>query len=87
MERTVEINENDNILKDLERLGYSQGISPRIEIGSPASGLEGLGVFAGGNPLERLGLFMKDEDLDDDEAPSPDCAAGTGDVEEGEIDC
>ncbi|KAF3793375.1 Transcription factor [Nymphaea thermarum] len=87
MERTVEINENDNILKDLEQFCYSQGMSSGTEIGSPASGLEGLGVFAVGNPLERLGLFMKNEDLEDDEAPSPDYAAGTGDVEEGEIDC
>lgn len=81
MEKTVEI-DNSHILKDLENLGCplpghfdldNSHIMQELEM---HSGLV--------NPLEQLGLFMKNEDLDEvDEWIS---SAGNGDVEEGEID-
>lgn len=81
MEKTVEI-DNSHILKDIENLGCplpghfdldNSHIMQELEM---HSGLV--------NPLEQLGLFMKNEDLDEvDEWIS---SAGNGDVEEGEID-
>lgn len=75
MEKTAEIDDNLEILKDLEMLRGS--VFEAIE----ASHL--------GNPLERLGLFIKDDYLggdDDDEAEDDDeRAILSGDGEEGEI--
>ncbi|KAK6124132.1 hypothetical protein DH2020_042105 [Rehmannia glutinosa] len=62
MEKTVEIYENVYILKDLEMLCYGS----RVE-----------GVHRG-NPLERLGLYLKDDYLEEDED-------AILDLEEGEI--
>ncbi|KAF5181128.1 Transcription factor gte11 [Thalictrum thalictroides] len=52
MERTVEIYENLDILKDLEMLGAS---------------LEQDILVHNASPLARLGLFIKDEDLEDED--------------------
>ncbi|GLJ44345.1 hypothetical protein SUGI_0928710 [Cryptomeria japonica] len=87
MEKTVEIEENNQILKDLERLSYVPGDhipSCGDEI-STVSSVDGLVTFPlqGRNPLEQLGLFIKS---DEEEETISDCAAGNGLVEEGEID-
>eukprot|EP01018_Ginkgo_biloba_P016486 Gb_04671 [translate_table: standard] len=88
MEKTVEIDENSQILKDLEMLRYAppEHIPSSGDETSPVHSLEGLGNFTlqGGNPLEQLGLFMKLDE--EEEETTADCAAGNGDVEEGEID-
>lgn len=56
MEKTVQIDENAGILKDLEKLCCS----------SPSDGV-GCGGVPPGNPLERLGLYFKDDCLEEDE--------------------
>ncbi|KAL8167206.1 hypothetical protein V2J09_008705 [Rumex salicifolius] len=100
MEKTVEINENCRILEDLEMLRTGPGkggehLASSVDETSPAHSQEGMGMgmgmgmggfkFGGSNPLEQLGLFMKDEDDEEDEEvdPSTDVA---NDAEEGEID-
>lgn len=88
MEKTVEIDENNQILKDLERLRYAppDDIPSSGDETSPIQSQDGMKSFPlqGGNPLEQLGLYMK---LDEEEEETTvDCAAGNGDVEEGEID-
>ncbi|CAK9191335.1 unnamed protein product [Sphagnum troendelagicum] len=71
MEKTVEIDENSEILKDLERLRsvpMEQVLGSSGEEGSPNGGSsDGLPTYPlqGGNPLERLGLFMKDDEDED----------------------
>ncbi|KAF8018908.1 hypothetical protein BT93_H3719 [Corymbia citriodora subsp. variegata] len=69
MEKTVDFEENLEILKELEMLSGCSSSSPRL--GDVDDGSEVLsGVFDGAyyrNPLERLGLFMKDEFLEDDD--------------------
>ncbi|KAL2641951.1 hypothetical protein R1flu_009538 [Riccia fluitans] len=66
MEKTVEIDENSEILKDLEML-RSQAVESSGDDASPDS--ENPNVFAlqGGNPLHQLGLFMKRDDEEEDE--------------------
>ncbi|KAE9452455.1 hypothetical protein C3L33_15644, partial [Rhododendron williamsianum] len=81
-DRTVEINNNLEILKDLEMLSGLSLSNNRLagELGaeSVVGSIEGFGF---GSPLERLGLFMKDEFiLDEDED-----AIFHGDGEEGEV--
>ncbi|KAM7500614.1 hypothetical protein LguiA_025028 [Lonicera macranthoides] len=75
MEKTAEIDDNLEVLKDLEMLRGS--VFEAIEAGHL------------GNPLERLGLFIKDDYLggdDDDEAEDDDEKdIWSGDGEEGEI--
>ncbi|CAK9192777.1 unnamed protein product [Sphagnum troendelagicum] len=72
MEKTVEIDENSEILKDLERLRsvpMEQVLGSSGEEGSPNGGSsDGLPTYPlqGGNPLERLGLFMKDDEDEDE---------------------
>ncbi|XP_043701837.1 transcription factor GTE9-like [Telopea speciosissima] len=86
MEKTVEIDENQEILKDIEMLGgYSQlkQIDNEALGGDIADGLEVmLGSLEGGNALERLGLFMKDDYMEEEDEEE---AVLNGDVEEGEI--
>ncbi|KAK3432846.1 hypothetical protein EUGRSUZ_D00352 [Eucalyptus grandis] len=69
MEKTVDFEENLEIFKELEMLSGCSGSSPHL--GDIDDGSEVLsGVFDGAhyrNPLERLGLFMKDEFLEDDD--------------------
>nr|XP_009397772.1 PREDICTED: transcription factor GTE9-like isoform X1 [Musa acuminata subsp. malaccensis] len=84
MEKTVEI-DNSHILKDLENLGCP--LPGHFDMTDETVGkfMQELEMHSGlVNPLEQLGLFMKNEDLDEvDEWIS---SAGNGDVEEGEID-
>ncbi|XP_062195387.1 transcription factor GTE9-like isoform X2 [Phragmites australis] len=85
MERTVEINEGSLFLKDLEMLGSASGEQIPSSVGgrSPTHMPEALGFQLGGNPLEKLGLYMKndEEDEEGDFTDEP-----VVDVEEGEID-
>ncbi|XP_010273394.1 PREDICTED: transcription factor GTE11 [Nelumbo nucifera] len=93
MEKTVEIDENQAILKDLEMFGgYTQ---PKDARGTEAPKCGNVDEFADdfghvlgtlegchhGNPLERLGLFRKDDFMEEEEEE----ANLNGDVEEGEI--
>ncbi|KAL3685919.1 hypothetical protein R1sor_003941 [Riccia sorocarpa] len=98
MEKTVEIDENSEILKDLEmlRTASMDHLLSSGEDSPDTDSPDGLPDFSlqGGNPLERLGLFMKNDEDDDEEEErvvlkaSPHRADGEGgvDVEEGEID-
>lgn len=87
MEKTVDINEGNLFLKDLEMLGtVTSGEQFPSSVGetSPTHTPEGLGFQLGSNPLEQLGLYMKNDDEEDEEGESAD--EPTIDVEEGEID-
>lgn len=78
MEKTVEINESSQFLEDLEMLSAVQGEQfPSFkEETSPDHPQSGLGSFKlQGNPLEQLGLYMKDDDEDLEEEP-PQSGAG-----------
>ncbi|CAK9225835.1 unnamed protein product [Sphagnum troendelagicum] len=72
MEKTVEIDESSEILKNLERLRsipIEQLAGSAGEEGSPNDGpSDVLPTYSlqGGNPLEQLGLFMKDDEDEDD---------------------
>ncbi|XP_056175495.1 transcription factor GTE12-like isoform X2 [Syzygium oleosum] len=69
MEKTVDFEENLKILKELEMLSGCSGSSPRLADVDDGSEVVS-GVFDGAhyrNPLERLGLFIKDEFLEDDD--------------------
>lgn len=85
MEKTVEINEGSLFLKDFEMLGTVTSEQHHNLVGemSPSHTPEALGFQLGGNPLEQLGLYMKNDDDEDEEAESDE---PTIDVEEGEID-
>lgn len=67
MERTVEIEQNLDILKELERLcGCSTSFNfrfGRVKMEVVKKGESGACI---GSPLERLGLFMKDDIEDED---------------------
>lgn len=90
MEKTVEIDENTQVLKDLEMLRSSQldHIPSSGDETSPVRSQDELAPFPlqGRNPLEQLGLFMKMEDEEEEEATAGGIAAGNGGAEEGEID-
>ncbi|KAJ6375413.1 hypothetical protein OIU77_000403 [Salix suchowensis] len=97
MEKTVDINENSQFMEDLEMLRTApdeQSVYERlpsfIEETSPDHSQNGLGSFKlqGSNPLEQLGLYMKEEDEDEEEVAEPPSRVPdlTEDVEEGEID-
>ncbi|GMH06826.1 hypothetical protein Nepgr_008666 [Nepenthes gracilis] len=72
MEKTVEIDENCRILEDLVMLRAEKNLASSVDERSPDQCEEGLGGFrfVGSNPLEQLGLFMK-EDEDDEEGGAP----------------
>lgn len=89
MEKTVEINENSRFLEDLEMLRAvpAEQLPSSVDETSPDHSQDGLGSFkfAGSNPLERLGLYMKVDD--EEEEGEPPCVSNpVNDVEEGEID-
>ncbi|MCL7023218.1 hypothetical protein MKW94_006149 [Papaver nudicaule] len=95
MEKTVEINENCRFLEDLEMLrsGPSAELLPSsVDETSPDHSEDIMGSFnfqGMTNPLERLGLYMKmdddeEEDCQPDSVPCP--VKDVEDVEEGEID-
>lgn len=89
MEKTVEINENSRFLEDLEMLSSSapEQLPSSAEETSPERPLDALGSFnlRGSNPLEQLGLYMKQDD-DEEEPEAPAVPNLANDVEEGEID-
>ncbi|XP_078435278.1 transcription factor GTE10-like [Wolffia australiana] len=95
MEKTAEIGESGRFLKDLEMLGGVDEHLPTSmcetspELADSDGGGDGpLGgfKFSGSNPLEKLGLYMKaDEEEDETEDAAPP-ASGGDEVEEGEID-
>ncbi|KAL2639242.1 hypothetical protein AAZV13_06G158100 [Glycine max] len=94
MEKTVDINENSQFLEDLEMLSavhdeHLPSFKEETSTDQPQDGLGGIKLQ--GNPLEQLGLYMKDEDEEEDEEEEdelpPSGAVGpSNDVEEGEID-
>ncbi|XP_057721705.1 transcription factor GTE8-like [Arachis stenosperma] len=89
MEKTVEINENSRFLEDLEMLRAvpAEQLPSSVDETSPDHSQDGLGSFkfAGNNPLEQLGLYMKVDD--EEEEGEPPCVSNpVNDVEEGEID-
>ncbi|XP_010927644.1 transcription factor GTE9 [Elaeis guineensis] len=88
IERTVEINESSQFLKDLEMLRTvpAEHVPSSVGETSPVHSQEDIGCFkfGGSNPLEQLGLYMKaDDEEEEDGEPS---TALANDVEEGEID-
>ncbi|XP_020876216.1 transcription factor GTE9 isoform X2 [Arabidopsis lyrata subsp. lyrata] len=89
MEQSVELNENAKFLKDLELLKTvdTDHLTDAIEEDGPDVSHDGLRSFSfgGSNPLEQLGLFMK-QDEDDEEADPLTSPAPGIDIEEGEID-
>ncbi|KAM7279787.1 hypothetical protein ACFE04_006921 [Oxalis oulophora] len=104
MEKTVEINENSRFLEDLEmlRTAPAEQLPSTVDETSPDHRtLDVLGSFNFGsnsNPLEQLGLYMKeDEEEEEADQPPPPPPQPTSvptnpdpvnenDVEEGEID-
>lgn len=89
MEKTVEINENSQFLEDLEMLRTApvDQLPSSADETSPDPSQDGLGgfKFRGCNPLEQLGLFMKDDE-DEEEGEPLNVSNPVNDVEEGEID-
>ncbi|KAF7838199.1 transcription factor GTE10-like [Senna tora] len=92
MEKTVDINENSQFFEDLEMLRAvnDEHLPSFTEDTNPDQLENGLGSFKlqGSNPLEQLGLYMKEDDEEEEEELPP-SASGPGpanDVEEGEID-
>ncbi|XP_078166242.1 transcription factor GTE11-like isoform X2 [Carex rostrata] len=93
MEKTVEIDEGNFFMRDLEMLRtVPEHIASSVGETSPMDVQEGIGTgfIPGTNPLEQLGLFMKVDDEEEDE-PEPETETEpdtirVGDVEEGEID-
>ncbi|CAL9121323.1 unnamed protein product [Musa acuminata var. zebrina] len=87
MEKTVDINEDCRILKDLEMLRTAPAEEIPMSLDEKCSDfyLNGIGGFKlGGNPLEQLGLFIKVDDEEEEEGEPK--GAPEIDVEEGEID-
>ncbi|XVF60097.1 hypothetical protein PTKIN_Ptkin08bG0016400 [Pterospermum kingtungense] len=89
MEKTIEINENSRFLEDLEKLraAPSEHLPSSVDGTSPDHSPDGLGSFKFGssNPLEQLGLYMK-EDEEEEEGEPPSVPTPVDDTEEGEID-
>lgn len=93
MEKTVEIDETSRFLEDLEMLrtvGPEQLPSSADETSPEHQSQDGLGSFkfGGSNPLEQLGLFMKVDEIEEEEECEPPSSVpqAVNDVEEGEID-
>lgn len=93
MEKMVDINDNSRFLEDLEMLTVAPAEPlPNFIDDSGADGfLDPLGSFnftGKGNPLEQLGLYMKDEEEeeDDDDVEPRGAPPRLDDPEEGEID-
>ncbi|RRT42035.1 hypothetical protein B296_00048481 [Ensete ventricosum] len=82
IEKTVDINEDCRILKDLEMLGTVPAENEK----HTGYSLDGIGGFrpGGSNPLERLGLFIKVDDEEEEDVEHE--SAPADDVEEGEVD-
>ncbi|XP_047157257.1 transcription factor GTE10-like isoform X1 [Vigna umbellata] len=90
MEKTVDINESSQFLEDLEMLSavHDEPMPSFKEETSADLPQNGLGMInLQGNPLEQLGLYMKDdEEEEEEELPLSGAAGPSNDVEEGEID-
>ncbi|GER44017.1 bromodomain-containing protein [Striga asiatica] len=92
MEKTVEINESSQFMEDLEMLRSTQDepLQSFIEAASPENSPNVLGSFkfqASTNPLEQLGLYMKNDDDEEEEEIEPQSKLdASNDPEEGEID-
>ena len=65
MEKTIEIGESMEVLKDLERLRSAppENIPSSGDESSPVSNY----ALEGANPLERLGLFMRTDEEEEQE--------------------
>ncbi|CAI9787340.1 unnamed protein product [Fraxinus pennsylvanica] len=92
MEKTVEINENIQFTEDFEifRAAPDENSQGTIEQTNPECSENGLGSLkfqATGNPLEQLGLYIKEEDDEEEEAVKYRSNPSTSiDMEDGEID-
>ncbi|KAL0380201.1 UNVERIFIED_CONTAM: Transcription factor GTE10 [Sesamum angustifolium] len=91
MEKTVDINENSQFMEDLEmfRSAPDEHLHSFIEEASPENSLNGLGSFkfrANSNPLEQLGLYMKNDEEEEEEVEPQSILDTSNDPEEGEID-
>ncbi|KAL6494373.1 hypothetical protein OROGR_031173 [Orobanche gracilis] len=90
MEKTVEINESSQFMEDLEmfRSAQDEPLQSFIQAASPENTINGLGSFkfqASSNPLEQLGLYMKNDEEEEEIEPQSSLDA-LNDPEEGEID-
>ncbi|KAL3839053.1 hypothetical protein ACJIZ3_023644 [Penstemon smallii] len=95
MEKTVDISENSQFMEDLKLFkpdDDSHNCSIKEEA-SPEYSQNGLGSFkfeASINPLEQLGLYMKNDEEDEEEVEPPQSNSNPpnapNDPEEGEID-
>ena len=89
MEKTVEINENSQFLEDLEMLRVvpAEHVPISVDERSPDPSQDGMGGFKFGacNPLEQFGLFMKDDEEEEEGEPL-NVLNPLNEVEEGEID-
>ncbi|MFS7951242.1 putative chromatin remodeler Bromodomain family [Helianthus anomalus] len=90
MEKMVDINDNSQFLEDLEMLsvGPTEPLQSLIDENNADGFQDPLGSFnlnGKGNPLEQLGLYMKDDDEEDDDEPRTGPAIGDG-HDEVEID-
>ncbi|RZS22843.1 hypothetical protein BHM03_00055669 [Ensete ventricosum] len=89
MEKTVEINDYYLVLKDLVKLTRIPARRIPMSLSEMCPGhyflddVEGFG-YGGSNPMQKLGLFMK---VDDEEEEAEHCKtkSAASDVEEGEI--
>lgn len=94
MEKTVDINENCQFMGGLEMLGVApdESVQSLVDETSPEDNYSegvGLGSFkfqGSSNPLEQLGLYMKDDDEEEEGEPQSISPAVEDDPEEGEID-
>ncbi|KAL3654950.1 hypothetical protein CASFOL_000736 [Castilleja foliolosa] len=92
VEKTVEINESSQFMEDLEMLRSAPDeplLQSFIEAASPENSRNGLGSFkfqASSNPLEQLGLYMKNDDEEEEEIEPKSNLDASNDPEEGEID-
>uniref|UniRef100_A0A804LMA3 Uncharacterized protein n=2 Tax=Zea mays TaxID=4577 RepID=A0A804LMA3_MAIZE len=77
MEKTIDINEGSHFLKDLEMLGSVTGEQIPNLVGETSPGFQ-----MGSNTLEKLGLYVKNDEDDEDGDFTDEPVA---DVEEGEI--
>ncbi|KAI3919522.1 hypothetical protein MKX01_018345 [Papaver californicum] len=92
MGKTVEINENCRFLEDLEMLRSAPSadlLPSSVDETSPYHSEDIIGSFnfqGMSNPLERLGLYMKMDDDEEEECQPDSGLCPVNDVEEGEID-
>ncbi|XP_071734170.1 transcription factor GTE9-like [Rutidosis leptorrhynchoides] len=83
MEKMVEINDNSQFLEDLEMLTVAP--AEPLQNFTDESSVDGFNFTGKGNPLEQLGLYMKDDDEEEEDDPQG-APVTVNDPEEGEID-